>query len=557
MAKKRSANSLPASKPVLVLDAGTTGIKAFVFKGDNVFGRAYLPLKKVVKIKNGLKHVEQDPAELVKVSKAAMRRALKISGRKAKDLAGFGLTTQRETFIFWDKRNGRPLYPAVVWEDERTKRQAARFNARYGREILQKTGLPVIPYFSATKTKWVLDNNPALKKKVAGGDAIWGTVDSWLLWNFGKHHPHITDYTNASRTLLFNIRTLKWDDELLSIFDVPQSILPEAKPTWGRFGRMDKNILGTEIPILAVCGDQQASLFAAGLARGSAKITYGTGAFLAESLSGRFQLKKPFFTTLAPSSAEPCYMLEAKVNDCGARIAPLIGHEELMRKETTKIARAVTVYIKKLPVRPNRIVLDGGVTQYEPLIEIQSRLSGIPAVRQVIYDGTALGAARLVYKALEYATPSRAGSRKRWKREFSAGGVVFRPGKKEPEILLIEPSYKDRKNQWTFPKGWTSDHGGETTEETALREVHEEGGVNAKIVHDLGDIHYVFVWQGINISKTVHHYLMRYKSGNVKDHDFEVSEARWVPLSQAKKMLRFHADKEVFERARKILTPGS
>ncbi len=163
--------------------------------------------------------------------------------------------------------------------------------------------------------------------------------------------------------------------------------------------------------------------------------------------------------------------------------------------------------------------------------------------------------ARPVWYINHWMDKKRSAERKNWKKEFSAGGIVFRRLRKDVEILLIQPSYEDlkAKDVWTFPKGWTSDHGNETTEETALREVREEGGVEAKIIGDLGDIHYFFAWEGSNVSKTVHYYLMEYVSGNTADHDFEVAEAGWVPLREVKDKLFYKTDQEVFARAFKIL----
>lgn len=555
MAKKSSRNSSPARKPVLVLDAGTTGIKALVFTGDEIRSLVYAPLKKTVRRRGKLREVEQDPQELVRIAERVLKSALRKSGYAARELGGFGITNQRETFVLWNRR-GQPVYPAIVWEDSRTAREAARLNRARGKEVWQKTGLPVSPYFSATKMQWVFKNVPRAAELAAKGELLAGTVDSWLLWNLAEGHPHVTDFTNASRTLLFNVHTLEWDRELLQVFGIPQSVLPEAKATSSDFGRLRRDLLGAGVPVVALCGDQQSSLFAAGSVRGTTKITYGTGAFVAQALGAKFETKPGFFTTLAPSAeARPAYMLEAKVDDCGVRIAPLIGQEGPMHRAVTRLVKATDAYVRRLPIRPKRLVVDGGVTQYGPLVDIQRKISGLPVARQVVYDGTALGTARLIYKFLAAPIKDRYLKNKLWKEEYSAGGVVFRKSKKGTEILLIQPSYVDLrdKNVWTFPKGWTGDHANEKTEETALREVREEGGVDAEIIADLGEIHYFFSWQGKHVSKTVHHYLMRYSSGNPENHDWEVQEARFVPVSKADKMLVHKTDHEILARARKIL----
>ncbi len=401
MAKPNSKIFSPAAKPVLVLDAGTTGVKAFVFRGDEILSRAYEPLRKEARRRKGLRLVEQSPAEMVSAARRVLRQALRQSGLAAGRIAGLGITNQRETSVLWNRKSGRPVYPAIVWEDTRTAAEAESLRRRYSRLIRSKTGLPPDPYFSALKIGWILKHVPGAKAAAEKGKLAAGTVDSWLMWNLLEGKPHLTDYTNASRTLLFNIRHLEWDRELLRLFGIPAKLLAEAGATRSRFGFLKKEILGARIPVLAVCGDQQASLAAAGLARGTAKITYGTGAFVAESLGSRFALAPGFFTTLAPSGARPLFMLEAKVDDCGARIAPLIGRDAAMRKEVTRLARETNAYLRRLPVRPRRLTVDGGVTQYEPLVLIQRGISGIPVRRQKVYDGTALGAARLVYKSLD------------------------------------------------------------------------------------------------------------------------------------------------------------
>ena len=378
---------------ILVLDIGTTGIKGLVFGKDlELISRSYFPLKKVSR--RGF--VEQNPQELVQVSERALRGAIKKSGVPPTSFRGMGITNQRETTILWDKKTGKPVYPAIVWEDTRTAEECKKMSKQHRIFVRNTTGLALDPYFSASKVKWILENVPQAKKISAQKNLLFGTVDTWILWNLLEKHPHVTDYTNASRTLLFNIRNLKWDKKLLSIFGVPQDIVPRAQPSVSNFGKLDKKIIGVSLPVVAVCGDQQASLFAAGLSPGTTKVTYGTGGFVSQILGRKFALHDGFFTTLAPYLKSPIYALEAKVNDCGARVTAVLKNPLALKKAIETIIKEISRYLKKLPRKPKAIIIDGGVTKYEDMITMHEQLTGIPSKKQKIYDGTALGTAMLV-----------------------------------------------------------------------------------------------------------------------------------------------------------------
>jgi len=377
---------------ILVLDVGTTGIKAFVFDaGLHPLAKSYHPLSKSMPHRGW---VEQSPGNILKVSIQALRDAVRLSGVSKNSLLGLAITNQRETVILWDKRTGRPVYPAIVWEDKRTAVKCRKLR-RYTEEVGRKTGLPIDPYFSATKARWILDNVPRAQQLLLSGNLLFGTVDSWLLWNLLEDHPHRTDYTNASRTLLFNVRTLQWDRRLLKLFGVPQEILPEVLPSAAHFGTLKKEIIGRRLPVLAVCGDQQASLFAAGRRKDTTKVTYGTGAFVGQVIGRKFKVHKPFFTTLAAHPRRPFYALEAKVEDCGQDVQRVLPDIAALRKVLTRIAASVAVYLKKLPSAPTHIVLDGGAVRDGYLVGIQARAADIPTRRHKTYDGTALGAAML------------------------------------------------------------------------------------------------------------------------------------------------------------------
>lgn len=380
---------------VFVLDVGTTGVKAFVFKGDGqVLARAYEPLKKSFP-RTGW--VEQDPFEILSAATKAIRATVATSGVLASECKGFGIANQRETAILWDCHTGEPVYPAIVWEDTRTKEMCGSLAKAHGRIIQKKTGLLVDSYFSASKIKWILDTVPSARTRAEKGKLCFGTVDSWLLRRLAKGRPHLTDFTNASRTLLFNIHTKEWDSELLSIFGVPREVLPSVLPSASDFGKLSAELCGAEIPIRAMAGDQQASLFAAGVEVGTTKITFGTGIFIMQIVGDRFQTRHPFFTTLATGkSGRPLFAFEAKIESCSARVTPLIGHEPEMNKLLDEFAAQVARLVGALPIRPKELVIDGGVTQAPHLRAALAFATGLPIREHALFDGTAFGVARLL-----------------------------------------------------------------------------------------------------------------------------------------------------------------
>lgn len=393
---------------VLVLDVGTTGIKAFVFgspeqvlqskscagEREKVLARAAQPLGKFFPQPGW---VEQDPFLILAVSKRVLQEALQGSGVNADDIAGFGIANQRETTILWDRASGEPVYPAIVWEDKRTKEICERIGQTHGRLILEKTGLQVDSYFSASKIAWILDNVSGARKRAEAGELCFGTVDSWLIWQLADKHPHLTDVTNASRTLLFNIHTKEWDEELLSLFRIPREVLPKVQPSASDFGELLPELFGSGIPIRAVAGDQQASLFAAGTEKGTTKITFGTGIFIVQIVGEDFQTHPPLFTTLtAGKSGEARFAVEAKIEACAECVTPLIGREREMNALLDGFAAQVAHFVGELPIRPKELVIDGGVTQAPHLKVALERATGLPTREHAIFDGTALGIARLM-----------------------------------------------------------------------------------------------------------------------------------------------------------------
>ncbi|PIR98576.1 MAG: hypothetical protein COT88_00925 [Candidatus Colwellbacteria bacterium CG10_big_fil_rev_8_21_14_0_10_41_28] len=378
----------------LVLDVGTTGIKASIFDGKNS-----LVLKKYIKLNKSFPKkgwVEQDPKELLSKSIRVIKDVASESGIPLLSIGGLGITNQRETTILWDKRTGKPAYPAIVWEDTRTKDICSRLSRRNKAKVVEKTGLPIDTYFSATKIKWILENVSGAKKLLEKQRLLFGTVDSWIIWNITRDQNHLTDYTNASRTLLFNIKELSWSKELLDIFDIPKEILPEAIPSKSVFGILNNSILGIPLPIKAVCGDQQSAMVAAGIKRGSTKITFGTGTFPMQVIGGRPEIHKDFLTTIVPKGNGVLYAIESKIDCCGARVDEALDKNKSLKPIINSLIKKVAPMIKDLPIKPKEVVVDGGVTQSDYLIQSLSSTFDFPIIKQEIYDGTSLGISKLI-----------------------------------------------------------------------------------------------------------------------------------------------------------------
>ncbi len=268
---------------ILALDQGTTSSRAIVFdEAGSVRAVAQREFRQIFP-KPGW--VEHDPAEIWETQLATAREALAQAGLTASDVSGIGITNQRETVVLWDRRTGRPIHNAIVWQDRRTAEDCDRLrHSGHLPSFRRKTGLMLDPYFSGTKIAWLLRNVPEARSLAAEGHLAFGTVDSWLIWNLtggALNGLHATDVTNASRTLLFNIHDERWDDELLDALEVPASILPEVRSSSEVYRETAPGLLGGPIPIAGVAGDQQAALFGqACLRTGMAKCTYGTGCFL-------------------------------------------------------------------------------------------------------------------------------------------------------------------------------------------------------------------------------------------------------------------------------------
>ncbi len=265
---------------ILSLDQGTTSSRAIIFdQGGRMVAIAQKEFKQYYPQSGWVEH---DAQEIWSSQLSVATEAVAKAGLKASAIAAIGITNQRETAIVWDRRTGRPIHPAIVWQDRRTASYCDRLKeAGHGDLIRKKTGLLIDSYFSASKIHWILNNVEGAREKADKGELAFGTVDSWLIWNLTGGEKHVTDVSNASRTMLYNIHTLAWDDELLALFDIPRSMLPEVRSSSEVYGETGANILAARIPIAGIAGDQQAALFGQLCTKtGMVKNTYGTGCFL-------------------------------------------------------------------------------------------------------------------------------------------------------------------------------------------------------------------------------------------------------------------------------------
>jgi glycerol kinase len=309
-----------ASKYILALDQGTTSSRAVLFDSKGVIkGIAQQEFRQIFPQSGWVEH---DARDILSTQLAMVHKVIADQKIKPSEIAAIGITNQRETTILWNRKTGEPVYNAIVWQDKRTAPICEDLKSK-GLEdhVRQTTGLVIDSYFSATKIKWILDNVPAAKDSAKKGELAFGTVDSWLIYNMTGGKVHVTDYTNASRTMLFNIRELKWDKKMLEVLDIPESILPQVKPSANHFG--DFKVDGVSIPITGVAGDQQAALFGqACFEPGMAKNTYGTGCFMLMNTGNKIQLSKNgLITTIAwglDNKVE--YALEGSVFIAGAAV---------------------------------------------------------------------------------------------------------------------------------------------------------------------------------------------------------------------------------------------
>ena len=328
---------------VVAVDQGTTGTTVLVFdRGGRIVGRAYSEFRQHYP-KPGW--VEHDAEEIWRVTLRVLRQACRRARVRAKDIVALGITNQRETVVLWDRRTGRPVHRAIVWQDRRTAPECERLKADGHEQIIREhTGLVIDPYFSGTKLRWLLQHVPRAAERAARGELCFGTIDAWLIWKLTGGAVHATDPTNASRTLLYDIRANRWDPELCRLLDVPEAVLPTVKPSSGEFGLTDKAVLGAQVPIAGVAGDQQAALFGQGcIEPGMVKNTYGTGCFLLMYTGPTLaRSERGLLTTVAcDAKGAPAYALEGSIFIAGAAIQWLRDGLGLLKRaaESEALAR--------------------------------------------------------------------------------------------------------------------------------------------------------------------------------------------------------------------------
>lgn len=448
---------------ILALDQGTTSSRAIVFDHNG------LPV--AVAQKEFTQHfpnpgwVEHDPEEIWSTQAGVALEAITRAGLESTNIAAIGITNQRETTVIWNRKTGKPVYNAIVWQDRRTSGFCDKLKAEgQSRNILDKTGLIIDAYFSATKIRWILDNVKGARKMAEAGQLAFGTIDSWLVWNLTRGKLHITDVSNASRTMLFNIHSLKWDVELLKIFDIPVSILPEVKSSSEIYGKTS-GLFASDIPIAGIAGDQQAALFGQMcIGEGMVKNTYGTGCFMMMNIGNKpIESKSKLLTTIAWKIGEETqYAFEGSIFIAGAVVQWLRDGLGIIKKSadieklaakvedsggvyfvpafaglgapywnqnargtivgitrgstSAHIARAaldsiayqtleVLLAMQKdsgIDIRELRV--DGGASVNNQLMQFQSDLLQAKVVRPKITETTALGAAYLAGLAIKYWT---------------------------------------------------------------------------------------------------------------------------------------------------------
>ena len=442
-------------KYILALDQGTTSSRAIVFDHDGAIKG--LVQREFEQIYPHPGWVEHDPAELWATQMSVAVEALSRSGSRPRDIAALGITNQRETAIVWERKTGKPVYNAIVWQDRRTAEICDQLRERgFEEQIRQKTGLLIDSYFSATKIMWILANVPGARLKADAGELAFGTVDSWLLWKLTSGKLHATDATNASRTMLFNIHTGAWDQDLLDAMGVPRSMLPEVRPSSGTSSDVLTSLALGEIPIAGVAGDQQAALFGqACFQPGMAKCTYGTGAFLLQATGRTAKLSNNrLLTTVACQREKQLeYAMEGSVFVAGSVVQWLRDGLRIINSSDEVEALALTVpdsggvymvpaftglgaphwdpHARGMMIGMTRgttgahiaraaldsiafqvadlldamqrdsglsipvLRVDGGAAKNDTLLQFQADLLGIPVVRPAVTETTALGAAFL------------------------------------------------------------------------------------------------------------------------------------------------------------------
>lgn len=330
---------------ILALDQGTTSSRSIVFdKLGNIISSAQKEFKQIFPQPGWVEH---DAEEIWSTQLGTMAEALAKANITMKQIAGIGITNQRETTVVWERKTGKPIYNAIVWQDRRTADYCDELKAAGNKEMIQqKTGLVIDAYFSATKLKWILDNTERARRKAENGELAFGTIDSWLVWKLTGGTVHVTDVSNASRTMLLNIHTCQWDDDLLKLFTIPKSVLPEVNPSSKIYGVTGNIIPDSRIPIAGIAGDQQAALFGQMCTQpGMVKNTYGTGCFMLMNTGTKAIISKNnLLTTIAwQVDGKIEYALEGSVFIAGAVVQWLRDGLKIIRNSAEVESLAATV----------------------------------------------------------------------------------------------------------------------------------------------------------------------------------------------------------------------
>ncbi|OYS47173.1 glycerol kinase [Limosilactobacillus reuteri] len=329
---------------IMAIDQGTTSSRAIIFDHDG--NKVAISQQEFPQYFPQPGWVEHDPLEIWDSVQSVISNVMIKSQIKPYKIAAIGITNQRETTVIWDRHTGKPIYNAIVWQSKQTSDIAEQLiKDGYKEMIHQKTGLVIDSYFAATKIKWILDHVPGAREKAAKGDLMFGTIDTWLLWNLSGRRVHATDVTNASRTMLFNIHTLEWDQDILDLLDIPQSLLPVVKPSSAIYGYTgDYHFYGVQIPIAGIAGDQQAALFGqAAYDKGSIKNTYGTGAFIVMNTGLKPTLSdNGLLTTIAYGlDGQTHYALEGSIFVAGSAVQWLRDGLKMFNKASESEQMAV------------------------------------------------------------------------------------------------------------------------------------------------------------------------------------------------------------------------
>ena len=446
---------------ILALDQGTTSSRSIIFDKESRI--VSVGQKEYTQIFPKSGWVEHNPLEIWKTQIETAIEAMQKADLSAEDIAAIGITNQRETTVIWNKQTGEPVYNAIVWQDRRTSKFCNEIRKNHAEVIRKKTGLDVDAYFSASKVNWILENVEGVRKKAENGELLFGTIDSWLIWKLTSGKTHITDVSNASRTMLFNINTLEWDKELLKIFRIPRSLLPEVKASSEVYGKVEIDNELKGISIAGNAGDQQAALFGQlCFEKGLSKNTYGTGCFMLQNIGTEpVKSENRLLTTIAwqiggkteyalegsvfiggaviqwlrdsleiiENSADVENLAESVADNGGIYFVPAFaglgaphwnqeargliigltrgtGKAHIARAAIESICYQTADLIEAMQadagIELNELRVDGGATENDSLLQFQADILQIPVVRSKVTETTALGAAYLAGLAVGF-----------------------------------------------------------------------------------------------------------------------------------------------------------